>query len=456
MKKFRKEFPMHMHSSDGCRGGENFDLRQVLLRGRSLTLSEKTGLFGEFLRNLDSRRENFCLRPVASAADREVTIVDPATGLMKSMLMFGSNNYLGLANHPLVRERAQQAIRRFGVGVGGPPLLNGYTILHRELEERLADLKGTESALLFSSGYGANVGVLTGLLNSGDTVVYDEYSHASFCDGLKMAGARSVRFPHNDVDTCSRLLGSRHPEGRSDTYLGVEGVYSMDGDCAPLDRLIPLCRSHGTILVLDDAHGTGVLGEHGRGTAEHFGLEGSVDITVGTFSKTFAATGGFVAASKAIVEYLRYFARSYMFSASLPPVVVATVLACLDVLEKEPGLLISLRENIRYAGRLLRPFGAGSEPAGAIIPLRVAPGMNIRAMARKFHELGIFLNSVEYPAVPVTSQRFRISLMATHTKADIDRLASVAGMVWDEARRSVEISDTGEMISHELQGGKDE
>ncbi len=230
--------------------------------------------------------------------------------------------------------------------MGGPPLLNGYTALHRELEERLAALKGCESAMLFSSGYGANIGLVTALVNQRDRVFYDAYSHASFCDGIKMAGVQSRHFPHNDIDRMERMLeacsGADH-----DVFVGVEGVYSMDGDLAPLDRLTQICRERGAILLLDDAHGTGVMGKTGRGSAEHFGVEGLVDITMGTFSKTFATTGGFIASTGPIIEYLRYFARSYMFSASLPPVVAAAVIAGLDVIEQEPELIAGFTTTSR-------------------------------------------------------------------------------------------------------------
>jgi len=196
--------------------------------------------------------------------------------------------------------------------------------------------------------------------------------------------------------------------------------------------VIPLCRSHNAVLVVDDAHGTGVMGASGRGTAEHFGLDGQVDVTMGTFSKSFAVTGGFVAASKPIVDYLRYFAHSYMFSASLPPSIIATVLAGLDVMEREPDLLLNLRKNVEYATRGLQCMGFDVHPQAAIIPLRIPVNMNIRRAAYRFHELGIFVNSVEYPAVPLPQQRFRISLMASHTKQDIDRLLSAVKTVWAE------------------------
>lgn len=419
-----------MSTNDPYRGGENFDLRQMLLCGKRLHLNEKTGMFTAFLEDLAANKHMLQMRCITSAADREVTIVDPFTGTPKQMLMFGSNSYLGIANHPYVKERVQQAIREYGVGIGGPPLLNGYTKLHRELEERLAALKGAEDALVFGSGYSANVGLVTGLVNPTDTVLYDIYSHASFCDGLKMSGVNSAHFPHNNTSRLRGLLEVYRQRTDQDIFVGVEGVYSMDGDLAPLDVIVPLCKSQNAILMVDDAHGTGVMGPHGRGTAEHFGLEGQVDITMGTFSKTFSATGGFVAASKPIINYLRFFARSYMFSASLPPTVVATVLAGLDVMEQEPDRLRQLWDNVAYANEGLTNLGFALKSESPIFPLIVPVGMDLREAAHRFHDAGVFVNSIEYPAVPISQQRFRVSLMATHTKQDLDRLLEVVEEIW--------------------------
>jgi glycine C-acetyltransferase len=268
-------------------------------------------------------------------------------------------------------------------------------------------------------------------MNVEDAVYYDTYSHASFCDGIRMAGVQSYRFPHNDLAQLTRMLENRR-DSAGDVFVGVEGVYSMDGDLAPLDMLVPLCASHGAILVVDDAHGSGVMGATGRGTAEHFGVEGQVDVTMGTFSKAFVCTGGFVAASKPIIDYLRYFARSYMFSASLPPATVATVLAGLDVIEREPWLSQRLRTNVQQATDALQQSGFDVHPQAAIIPLRVPGDMDIRRMAYGFHQRGFFLNSVEYPAVPISQQRFRISVMATHTPDDINRLVGAINEVWAE------------------------
>ncbi len=423
---------------DGAyQGGENFDLRDVLLKGRSLPLPERTSFFQGFLQDLKQREENLYMRCLSSPSDREVTVLDSSSGSERKMLMFGSNNYLGLATHPHVIRQTAAAVQKFGAGLGGPPLLNGYTTLHRELEERLAALKGTEDAMIYSSGYGANVGLVSGLTGKSDIILYDAYSHASFCDGIALSGAQSFLFSHNDLSHLTMLLERARTRPHNDIYVGVEGVYSMDGDLAPLNNILALCDTYGAHLMLDDAHGTGVMGRHGRGSAEQAGVEGRIPITMGTFSKAFTATGGFVAASKAITDYLRYFARSYMFSASLPPATVATVLAGLDVLEREPERLLRLHENVAYAAQHLRSMGFATPAQSAILPLRVPQGMDIRQASRVFHERGMFVNSIEYPAVPVSQQRFRISMMATHTHGDIDRLLEVVEEVWSLHRHDM-------------------
>ena len=411
-------------------GGENFDLRDILIRGRKMNLQKKTEFFDSFIEELLRNKQMLHLRVISSPADREVKVFDAYTGEIRSMLMFGSNNYLGLANHPYVKEFVFKMVQKYGAGIGGPPLLNGYTTLHHELEERLAHFKGAEDVLIFSSGYGANVGLVSALMNNEDLVVYDSYSHASFHDGIKMSGAQAVHFSHNDIELLTQTLERTKSMSFKDRFVGVEGVYSMDGDISPLDKIVPICKRNNAILILDDAHGTGVMGVTGSGTAEHFGLDNEVDITMGTFSKTFAVTGGFVAASKSIINYLRFFARSYMFSASLPPTVVATVLAALDVMEKEPGLTIRLKENINYTAQCLKQLGFQANSLTPIFPLKVPINMNIRNASYEFHKKGIFINSIEYPAVPKSQQRFRVSIMATHTKEDIDKLMDTITEIW--------------------------
>jgi glycine C-acetyltransferase len=437
-----------MKANELYQGGENFDLRDILLKGRSLPLEERTAHFQDFLLSLRQHDENLCMRCIDSPSDRTVRVVDPITGSQHEMLMFGSNNYLGLATHPHVVQQAAHAASVYGTGLSGPPLLNGYTTLHRQLEERLAALKGTEDAMIYSSGYGANVGMVSGLASRNDIILFDAYSHASFCDGIALSGAQSFHFFHNDVAHLSGLLEQIQTRPHNDVYVGVEGVYSMDGDLAPLDKIVPLCRKYGAHLMLDDAHGTGVMGLHGRGTAEFFGLDGQIPFTMGTFSKAFTVTGGFVAGEKAITDYLRYFARSYMFSASLPPSTIATVLAALDVLDHEPDRLTSLHDNVAYTADRLRRLGFVTPSQSAIIPLRVPVGMDIRRASRAFHERGIFVNSVEYPAVPVSQQRFRLSVMATHTRQDIDRLIEVVEEVWSLFAGNIKEAGNGECERH--------
>ena len=390
-----------MNSENTYNGGENFDLRKLFVKCRRDNLNDKVSFFNSFIQELSAKHELQHLRCVTSAADREVIVEDNYTKIKNKMLMFGSNNYLGLANHPYVKRKTEEAIRKYGVGVGGPPLLNGYTDLHRELEERLAAFKGTEDAMIFSSGYGANVGLITALANNNSKLIYDSYSHASLIDGIKMSGINSEQFEHNNMQRLNELLDNSKTDDSHDVFVAVEGVYSMDGDTSPLDEVVKLCRSHNAILILDDAHGTGTLGLNGCGTAEHYGVKDQVDITMGTFSKTFAVTGGFIAASKPIINYLRFFARSYMFSASLSPIIIASVLAGLDLIEQDNNLLYSFRENVNYLNKGLQQLGFETHSQTGIISLRTPPEMNVRKAAYEFHMRGIFLNSIEYPAVPV-------------------------------------------------------
>ncbi len=413
------------------KGGENFDLRDMLDQGKQLAFDQRIRYFSGWINGLMDRGEALYLREVLSAASREVEVYDRYAGKPRKMLMFGSNNYLGLTEHPYVIEQVRQAVEEYGAGVGGPPLLNGYTTLHREVEERLSAFKRKEETVIFQSGYGANVGILSCLLSENDLILYDAFSHASVHDGLRMSRAAAAKFAHNDTDMLEELLVAA-ADSPGDTFVCVEGVYSMDGDTAPLDEMMGLCRKYGAYLVLDDAHGTGVMGATGRGTPQLYGLEEEIDIVMGTFSKSFGVVGAAVSTSKPIADYLRFFARPYMFSSSIPPAVLAAVLAGIDVLENEPERHQRLRDNIDYTVERLRPLGFDVHPISGVIPLPVPRSMKIRDAAFTFHKQGIFINSIEYPAVPVDQQRFRISLMATHTREDIDRLVSCVEQVWEE------------------------
>lgn len=407
---------------------ESHNLQTIHLNTRNKKLSDRLDFFKQAM----AMQTLTYKRSVLSAADRQVLVKDPFRGVIRNMLMFASNNYLGLAIHPHVTKRVKKALDEFGNGIGGPPLLNGYIKLIEETEERLAAFKSHESAIIFSSGFMANLGVVSALAEQNDTIIYDDLSHASFYDGIRMTKAKAIPFAHNDMEKLKRLAEHYATETKGTVFICMEGVYSMDGDIAPLNEISRISKNTGSVLIVDDAHGTGVLGENGSGTASHLGCENDIDITMGTFSKVFATCGGFITASETLIEYLRYYARPYMFSASIPPPVAATVLGGIEVIETEPWLRQQLLSNVEYAIKKLKPFGFYAPPQAAIITLALPEKMDIRKSAYLFHEKDIFLNPVEYPAVPASKQRFRISMMATHTQEDIDRLATVVEEVWND------------------------
>ncbi|HEU5147235.1 MAG TPA: pyridoxal phosphate-dependent aminotransferase family protein [Chryseosolibacter sp.] len=401
-------------------------LHGMQLMARNQRLSSRLERFNESMLSL----AHTYLRPVMSAADREVIVEDHLCGGMRRMLMFASNNYLGLANHPHVQRCVEKAIVEQGCGIGGPPLLNGYTKIIRELEEKLAAFKNEEAAMVFSSGFMANQGLMSALAGKNDVILFDELSHASFYEGIRATKARVQPFDHNDIDKLELLLNLYAPHTRGTIFVCVEGVYSMNGDLAPLDRIAALCKKFSATLIVDDAHGTGVLGDNGRGTAFHFKCSEEVDVTMGTFSKVFATCGGFITGSRDLIQYLRYYARTYMFSASIPPPVAATVLGGLDVLEREPWLRLALLANVRYAVGRLSHLEFCVSPGAAIISIKPPDGLDIKKAALELHRRNIFINAIEYPAVPMSESRFRISIMATHTRDDINRLVEAIDEVW--------------------------
>ena len=405
----------------------DIDLRSILLQSRRLSVRERTAAYSDWIRRVQARGESMYHRIVTSPVDRAVTVLDTQTGVEQEMLMFGSNSYLGLSNHPYVQEKMAEAIRTWGAGVGGAPALSGYSGLHRQLEERIAAFKGTEEAVIYQSGYGANLGLLTCLLGKRDVAYYDALSHACTLDGLGLAAGSGVAFPHNDVEALAERL-ERPVEG--DRFVCVEGVYSMDGDVAPLDRIVPLARRHGALVLVDDAHGFGVMGRQGRGTVDHFGLADEVELMVGTFSKSFSVTGGVVCTTQAIADYLRYFSRANVFSSSLPPATIAAVHAGLDLLERDDSLVARLHDNVAYFAAQLRGLGFDVHPEAAVVPLLVPEGMHMRRAVRYIHDQGVFANAIEYPVVAVNKQRIRFSLMATHTREDIDRVVGLVEDVW--------------------------
>lgn len=350
--------------------------------------------------------------PVSGSSDTEVIING------KRKIMIGSNNYLGLTHHPHVVESAKKAIDRYGTGCTGSRFLNGNLDLHLELEERLARLMGTEAALVFSTGYQTNLGVISTLVGRQDTVYLDKLNHACIVDGARLSFGTVQRFNHGDLDALEAMLRSQESGG---AMVVVDGVFSMEGTIANVPRLAALREQYGFALALDDAHAIGVLGPTGAGTAEHFGLTKQVDLTIGTFSKSFASIGGFVAGSRPVIDYLQHHARSLIFSASMPPSAVATVLAAIDVMEAEPERREKLWAVTKKMIEGFHGLGFDTGPTETpIVPVMIGPMEEAFLFWKELFERGVYTNAVLPPAVPHNSCRLRTSYIATHTEDQLD------------------------------------
>lgn len=414
-----------------------YNLKSMAIIHRHCSFKGKLENFRGFIEELKRRNELSFFRVVHSPMDREVWVTMHGENKPRKMLMFGSNNYLGFADDRYIKEKVCEAIKKFGVGVAGPPILNGYSKLTRKLELRLANLKGCEDAMLFPSGFQTNLGLISALFSKNDNVLFDELSHASFYAGLKQSKARSCAFRHNDLqDLESKILEMNI---NNQLFIGVEGLYSMDGDLSPLDKILKISNKNNAICVLDDAHGTGLLGQSGGGTHEHFNVPDGEIVFMGTFSKCFSVNGGFIAAKKEIIEFLRYHAKPYMFSASLSPAIMAAVHAGIDLIETEGWRRDKIRQLRDYAVRKLQKFDFVEMPEAAIIAIHVPHFLNIRRITCKLHRIGFFVNAVEYPAVPENKQRLRISLMINHTFEDIDTLCNALEVVWNDESMIVDL-----------------
>jgi 8-amino-7-oxononanoate synthase len=353
-------------------------------------------------------------KPISRSEDTIVVIEG------KERIMMGSNNYLGLTHHPEVLAAARAALERYGSGCTGSRFLNGTLDLHEQLELELAEFFGKEACLVFSTGYQANLGVISGLVGRGDMVFLDKLDHASIVDGAKMSQGETVRFNHGDLAGLERKL-QRIPEGTG-TMIIVDGVYSMEGDIADLPNLIKVAQKYGAALAVDDAHSVGVLGPKGDGTAAHFGLTDEVDLIVGTFSKSLASIGGFTAGTENVIHYLKHHSRPLIFTAALPPSNTAGVLAALHVMQREPERRDQLWVNTRRLQDGLRGVGFDIGPTETpIVPVLIGPLETTFLFWRKLFDAGVFTNPVVPPAVPPSQCRLRTSLMATHTFEQIDR-----------------------------------
>jgi 8-amino-7-oxononanoate synthase len=337
----------------------------------------------------------------------------------RELVMLGSNNYLGLTAHPEVKEAAAMALAIYGTGCAGSRLLNGTLDLHVELEGRLAEFMGREAALVFSTGFQVNLGVLSCLLSRTDVAILDALDHACIIDGCRLGFGKTYKYRHNDMADLEAKL-EVVPEGRGKLVV-VDGVFSMEGDLADLPRIVELTRAHGARLMVDDAHGLGVFGENGRGTPEHFGVEQDVDLVMGTFSKSLATVGGFVAGDLDVIDYVKHQARSEIFSAAPPPASVAAALKALEIVEREPERRKHLWENTDYMRRELSLLGFDTgESASPVIPILVGDDMTAFRTTMRLGEEGVFVNPVVSPAVPEGRAMLRTSYMATHTREHLD------------------------------------
>ncbi len=351
----------------------------------------------------------------------------------EDVIMLGSNNYLGLTNHPEVKEASCAAVRKYGTGCAGSRLLNGTLDIHVELEERLASFMRRDTVLTFSTGYQVNLGVLSCLLDRHDIAFLDGLDHASILDGVRLSFGKALKFKHNDMaDLEARLANASEQRGK---LIVVDGIFSMEGDIADLPGLVELKKRFATRLMVDDAHGLGVLGEHGRGTGEHFGLEHEIDLVMGTFSKSLATIGGFVAGSDTVIEYIKHHARSEIFSAAPPPGSCAAALKAVEIIEREPERRKQLWENTEYMKRELDGLGFDTGvSASPVIPMVVGDDLTAFTMATRLQDEGVFANPIITPAVPPGQAMIRTSYMATHRRTHLDKALEALEKVGKELR----------------------
>ena len=385
------------------------------LRPRKETFFEKCAKYQAFVQSYLS---------ALNVQNPYLRVLDPtaATTVLrngKTMIMLGSNNYLGLSNHPEVKRAVKRAIDIYGTGSCSSRPLAGTTSLHVELEEELAEFKGTEASLLFSTGYMTMMGTIYALAGEDDVIFSDQLNHASIIDGVKLAKAQIQVYKHNDMTSLEEKLAASDPEANK--LIVTDGVFSMKGDVANLPEIKRLADKYGALIMVDDAHGTGVMGETGRGLAEHFHLEGQIDLVGCTFSKVFGTVGGAVGARKEVVDFLRFNSRPFIFTASLPPSVVMTVLASLRVIRKSPQLLQQLRRNAKFLRENLINLNFRIEPTEtAIIPILVGDDEKVFRMAWGLEEEGVFINPIVPPAVSAESSLIRATAMATHSLEELE------------------------------------
>ena len=382
-------------------------------------LAQETSSLGPLRRRLEALQRRNLLRrlePVEGSAEPWIAVGG------RRLLNLSSNSYLGLATRPEIQEAAAQAARSYGCSAGASRLISGTHSLHEALEERLARFKGAQAALLYSSGYLANIGILPALVGAGDVVIGDELNHASIIDGCRLSRAEYGTYPHRDADALEAAFKRLEQRGHRGRRLVVtDTIFSMDGDLAPLPSLVELCERYGATLMVDEAHATGCLGPGGQGAVARFGLEQRVPVVMSTLSKAFGSLGAFVAGDELLRDYLINVSRSFIFTTALPPPVVAASLAALDVLEREPELSLRLQRHGDYLREGLRRLGFDTLSSEThIVPVRIGDAARTLEFAQRLRQEGVYAVAIRPPTVPPGASRVRASVMATHTQQDLE------------------------------------
>jgi 8-amino-7-oxononanoate synthase len=390
------------------KGDDLFDVREPFWKFYQDAVAKKYMVYGN---------------PISTAPKAEFQVYDRFIDAERNFLNFCSYNYLGYSCHPEVIKTVQDTVGEYGTGAVSAPLLSGYYDKSKQLEEAISAFKKKEDAVIFPTGYGANLGVLSCLLKPGDVAVLDILSHASIYDGARLAGAEIKVFSHNNPEHLETVLKNLNTKR---AVVCIEGVYSMDGDLVRLPEIVALCKKYGVRILLDEAHATLIFGENGRGVAEHFGLEDQIDLTIGTFSKSFGAIGGFVTGERKIMTYIRMFARAYVFSCAMAPHTAAGIMKVLELFEKDKTYRDRLWENTRYMMTQLKAAGLDTgSTESQVIPVIVGPDHRLREISKLIHNRGLYTGVVTYPAVSNKRTRLRLSMSSNHTKEQMDTCVAI-------------------------------
>lgn len=396
---------------------EQYSLRDFT-QSPGLNIVQRSERFQLYTEQLKEHKHNSFFTLAFSGVNTHMVVEDPVTLQRREVVSFISNDYLGMSQNPEVKEAGIKAIKQYGAGACAAPIIGGYMKLHRELEVRLAEFMGYEDAIIFSSGYGANAGALGGIMGKSDMALVDSYIHASAYDGLLQTNVKKIG--HNDLTYLEMNL--KRVQSEYDTVMLIaDGVYSQNGDLGMIPEYIDLCQKYGAFIMVDDAHGIGVFGENGKGVTEHLGVLGKPDMVTGTLSKSFGCVGGFVVSSRKMIDYIRYYGRTSVFSAAPTPQATASALKALELIQERPEIRAKLWENVRYMKSLLLANGYDiKETASPIFPIMVRDNYLIKEIAKMLLERGFYTIGICYPAVSNNDSRIRTSVLASHTKEDIE------------------------------------